>query len=201
MAFVYKYLDDKDQILYIGKVSGHYMFNLASRIKGHERDSWIPKGKNKTYRVYYVPNLSTSDADILETILICKYLPIGNQAKMWEKSSLEDVTDSLDWQLFDIQAPPVKPIRCKVERGSYTRCGFCGKEMRNTGDHYTLELSIQRQYLYFEGFFCRKCSLELFTASSLILNKAFKTNITTEEVSPAPSEPPPLLLKHEDGAA
>jgi len=71
--FVYKYVDSHGQIEYIGKCDTY----LLNRVKQH-RDH---KDPYHACQVYYIRVSNSSEADILETLLINKYKPRYNQAK------------------------------------------------------------------------------------------------------------------------
>ena len=99
MAYVYRFLDSKDNVIYIGKTCR----KLETRIEEHFSDKGhLNKQCYKdTHKIEYLKFKTDADSLLVETYLINKYRPIYNKAN---KSRYEGQTIKLDikedWKLY-----------------------------------------------------------------------------------------------------
>ena len=99
MAYVYRFLDSKDNVIYIGKTCR----KLETRIEEHFSDKGhLDKQCYKdTYKIEYLKFKTDADSLLVETYLINKYRPQYNKAN---KSKYEGQTIKLDikedWKLY-----------------------------------------------------------------------------------------------------
>ena len=99
MAYVYRFLDSKDNVIYIGKTCR----KLETRIEEHFSDKGhLDKQCYKdTYKIEYLKFKTDADSLLVETYLINKYRPVYNKAN---KSKYEGQTSKLDikedWKLY-----------------------------------------------------------------------------------------------------
>ena len=71
MAYVYRFLDSKGNIIYIGKT-----VNMDNRMQSHFTKGHLPKEcYNAVCRIEYQKHKTESDALIMETYYITKYSP------------------------------------------------------------------------------------------------------------------------------
>ena len=99
MAYVYRFIDSKDNVIYIGKTCR----KLETRIEEHFSDKGhLDKQCYKdTYKIEYLKFKTDADSLLVETYLINKYRPQYNKAN---KSKYEGQTIKLDikedWKLY-----------------------------------------------------------------------------------------------------
>ena len=99
MAYVYRFLDSKDNVIYIGKTCR----KLETRIEEHFSDKGHLDKKcySDTCKIEYLKFKTDADSLLAETYLINKYRPIYNKAN---KSKYEGQTIKLDikedWKLY-----------------------------------------------------------------------------------------------------
>ena len=75
MAYVYRFLDSKGNIIYIGKT-----VNMGNRMQSHFTKGHLPKEcYNTVCRIEYQKHKTESDALIMETYYITKYSPKYNK--------------------------------------------------------------------------------------------------------------------------
>lgn len=96
MQYVYKYVNDRSDVVYVGITN-----NMKNRIQQHKSD----KLKNiKNPVIYYFPVKYRADAEMLETYLI-NYYGTGryynvSKTKKGDVSFLDNICDSLPWTRF-----------------------------------------------------------------------------------------------------
>ena len=99
MAYVYRFLNEKDNTIYIGKTCR----KVETRIEEHFSDKGhLDKQCYKdTYKIEYLKFKTDADSLLVETYLINKYRPMYNKAN---KSKYEGQTIKLDikedWKLY-----------------------------------------------------------------------------------------------------
>ena len=99
MAYVYRFLNEKDNTIYIGKTCRKLELRMEEHFggKGH-LDKQCYKD---TYRIEYLKFKTDADSLLVETYLINKYRPQYNKAN---KSKYEGQTIKLDikedWKLY-----------------------------------------------------------------------------------------------------
>ena len=99
MAYVYRFLNEKDNTIYIGKTCR----KLESRMEEHfgGKGHLDKECYRSTYRIEYLKFKTDADSLLVETYLINKYRPIYNKAN---KSKYEGQTIKLDikedWKLY-----------------------------------------------------------------------------------------------------
>ena len=72
--YVYKYVDESGEVVYIGKNDT----NLIDRIHQHDYEDW----NDGNLAISYIEVMSGYESDALETLLISKYRPKNNKSKM-----------------------------------------------------------------------------------------------------------------------
>ena len=99
MAYVYRFLNEKDNTIYIGKTCR----KLESRMEEHfgGKGHLNKQCYKDTYRIEYLKFKTDADSLLVETYLINKYRPQYNKAN---KSKYEGQTIKLDikedWKLY-----------------------------------------------------------------------------------------------------
>ena len=99
MAYVYRFLNEKDNTIYIGKTCR----KLESRMEEHfgGKGHLDKECYRSTYRIEYLKFKTDADSLLVETYLINKYRPQYNKAN---KSKYEGQTIKLDikedWKLY-----------------------------------------------------------------------------------------------------
>ncbi|MDO5403772.1 MAG: nucleotide excision repair endonuclease, partial [Eubacteriales bacterium] len=107
-SYVYKFIDDTSNIIYIGKSD-----NLTNRMKQHfSSRGHLPSAcYDSVVKVFYSVLPTKCDADILETFLINKYSPKYNTDKMFYQNinrSMYQLPEP-EWMQYQFQAA-VEPI-------------------------------------------------------------------------------------------
>ena len=99
MAYVYRFLNEKDNTIYIGKTCRKLESRMGEHFggKGHlDKECY-----RSTYRIEYLKFKTDADSLLVETYLINKYRPQYNKAN---KSKYEGQTIKLDikedWKLY-----------------------------------------------------------------------------------------------------
>jgi excinuclease UvrABC nuclease subunit len=97
MAYVYRFLNDDDNVIYIG-----YSANIDTRIKQH----WSDKGHldkecyDAVRKIEYMKFNTKSDANTVETYLINKYKPFYNNLNKKLDTLTLDIGIKEDWKVF-----------------------------------------------------------------------------------------------------
>ncbi|MBQ6398406.1 MAG: hypothetical protein IJI06_09720 [Oscillospiraceae bacterium] len=100
MAFLYKYLDAERIPRYVGIVKGETIEQLDNRIYQHTLDG----GFERSWTVYFVRDLSLSDADLLETYYVRKWADsLINKAKRSDGALSVDLSSehTLVWEPYE----------------------------------------------------------------------------------------------------
>ena len=87
MAFVYRYIDSRGTVRYIGRVFGPSSSRLQDRFCEHKDEI----GFDPDWRVEYIDGLTDADADILETYFIAAtpQSALKNGAKRWGPTAIK----------------------------------------------------------------------------------------------------------------
>ena len=110
MAYVYRFLDSKGNIIYVGKT-----VNMDNRMQSHFNKGHLPKEcYNAVCRIEYQKHKTESDALIMETYYITKYSPKYN--KLQQSRDLPTIEfDEGSWRTYKqfkpIQVKPYKPSK------------------------------------------------------------------------------------------
>lgn len=96
LQYVYKYLDDRGTVVYVGITN-----DMKKRVYQHRSDKL---GEIKNPVIYYFPVKYRADADMLETYLINyydtkKYYNVSKTSK-GDVSFLGEICDCLPWRMF-----------------------------------------------------------------------------------------------------
>ena len=95
MAYVYRFLDSKGNIIYVGKT-----VNMDNRMQSHFNKGHLPKEcYNAVCRIEYQKHKTESDALIMETYYITKYSPKYN--KLGQSRDFPTITfDEKNWKIY-----------------------------------------------------------------------------------------------------
>ena len=110
MAYVYRFLDSKGNIIYIGKT-----VNMDNRMQSHFTKGHLPKEcYNSVAKIEYQKYKTESDSLIMETYYITKYSPKYN--KLGQSRDVPTITfDEGTWRTYKqfkpIQVKPYKPSK------------------------------------------------------------------------------------------
>ena len=110
MAYVYRFLDGKGNIIYIGKT-----VNMDNRMQSHFTKGHLPKECYRTVaKIEYQKYKTESDSLIMETYYITKYSPKYN--KLQQSRDLPTIQfDEGIWRTYKqfkpIQIKPYKPSK------------------------------------------------------------------------------------------
>lgn len=164
MAFVYRYINSEDKIIYVGKVSLDHPSNLISRINGHRSDPWSKA--NADARIEYVSVQTAADADALETLLIARHHPRYNSAKTgWGNCSYNSILDELVWKPypFGLEYEGKQLVKKAIDKTKcLRRCDFCHTAVLNTVKGYShVEIVCPGLHYYFGLYLCEACADEL----------------------------------------
>ena len=109
MAYVYRFLDSKGNIIYIGKT-----VNIDNRMQSHFTKGHLPKEcYNSVAKIEYQKYKTESDSLIMETYYITKYSPKFN--KLQQSRDLPTIQfDEGSWRTYK----QFKPIQFKPYRPS-----------------------------------------------------------------------------------
>ena len=99
MAYVYRFLDSKYNVIYIGKTCRKLESRMEEHFggKGHLDKQWY----KDTCRIEYLKFKTDADSLLVETYLINKYRPQYNKANKskWEGQTIKlDIKE--DWKLY-----------------------------------------------------------------------------------------------------
>ena len=110
MSYVYRFIDGKGNIIYVGKT-----VNINSRMQQHFSNGHLPKEcYNAVCRIEYQKHKTESDALIMETYYITKYSPKYN--KLGQSRDVPTITfDEKNWKIYKefkpVQIKPYKPSK------------------------------------------------------------------------------------------
>ena len=110
MAYIYRFLDSKGNIIYVGKT-----VNMDNRMQNHFNKGHLPKEcYNSVAKIEYQKHKTESDALIMETYYITKYSPKYN--KLQQSRDLPTIEfDEGSWRTYKqfkpIQIKPYKPSK------------------------------------------------------------------------------------------
>ena len=110
MAYVYRFLDSKGNIIYVGKT-----VNMDNRMQSHFTKGHLPKEcYNSVAKIEYQKYKTESDSLIMETYYITKYSPKFN--KLQQSRDLPTIQfDEGSWRTYKqfkpIQVKPYKPSK------------------------------------------------------------------------------------------
>ena len=110
MAYVYRFLDSKGNIIYIGKT-----VNMDTRMQSHFTKGHLPKECYRSVaKIEYQKYKTESDSLIMETYYITKYSPKYN--KLQQSRDLPTIEfDECSWRTYKqfkpIQVKPYKPSK------------------------------------------------------------------------------------------
>ena len=110
MAYVYRFLDSKGNIIYIGKT-----VNIDNRMQSHFTKGHLPKEcYNSVAKIEYQKYKTESDALIMETYYITKYSPKYN--KLGQSRDIPTITfDEKNWKIYKefkpVQVRDYKPSK------------------------------------------------------------------------------------------
>ena len=110
MAYVYRFIDGKGNIIYVGKT-----VNINNRIQQHFSNGHLPKEcYNSVAKIEYQKHKTESDSLIMETYYITKYSPRYN--KLQQSRDLPTIQfDEGNWRTYKqfkpIQIKPYKPSK------------------------------------------------------------------------------------------
>ena len=110
MAYVYRFLDSKGNIIYIGKT-----VNMDNRMQSHFTKGHLPKEcYNSVAKIEYQKYKTESDALIMETYYITKYSPKYN--KLGQSRDVPTITfDEKNWKIYKefkpVQVRDYKPSK------------------------------------------------------------------------------------------
>ena len=109
MAYVYRFLDSKGNIIYIGKT-----VNMDNRMQSHFTKGHLPKEcYNSVAKIEYQKYKTESDSLIMETYYITKYSPKYN--KLGQSRDVPTITfDEGSWRTYK----QFKPIQVKSYKPS-----------------------------------------------------------------------------------
>ena len=95
MAYVYRFLDSKGNIIYIGKT-----VNIDNRMQSHFTKGHLPKEcYNSVAKIEYQKYKTESDSLIMETYYITKYSPKYN--KLGQSRDVPTITfDEKNWKIY-----------------------------------------------------------------------------------------------------
>lgn len=97
MAFVYRFIDDKERVIYYGKT-----IDLDSRIHNHFTRGHLPREcYDSVARIEYQKYKTESDALIMETYYITKYNPKYN--KLGKSRDIPDIEfEEKKWKTYRV---------------------------------------------------------------------------------------------------
>ena len=110
MSYVYRFIDGKGNIIYIGKT-----VNINSRMQQHFSNGHLDKQcYNSVAKIEYQKYKTESDSLIMETYYITKYSPKYN--KLGQSRDVPTITfDEKNWKIYKefkpIQVKPYKPSK------------------------------------------------------------------------------------------
>ena len=110
MAYVYRFLDSKGNIIYVGKT-----VNMDNRMQSHFTKGHLPKEcYNSVAKIEYQKYKTESDSLIMETYYITKYSPKYN--KLGQSRDVPTITfDEKKWKIYKefkpIQTRDYKPSK------------------------------------------------------------------------------------------
>ena len=110
MAYVYRFLDSKGNIIYVGKT-----VNIDNRMQNHFTKGHLPKEcYNSVAKIEYQKYKTESDSLIMETYYITKYSP--RYKKLQQSRDLPTIEfDEGSWRTYKqfkpIQVKPYKPSK------------------------------------------------------------------------------------------
>ena len=110
MAYVYRFLDSKGNIIYIGKT-----VNIDNRMQSHFTKGHLPKEcYNSVAKIEYQKYKTESDSLIMETYYITKYSPKYN--KLGQSRDVPTITfDEKNWKIYKefkpVQVRDYKPSK------------------------------------------------------------------------------------------
>lgn len=95
MAYVYRFLDGKGNIIYVGKT-----VNMDNRMQNHFNKGHLPKEcYNSVAKIEYQKYKTESDSLIMETYYITKYSPKYN--KLGQSRDVPTITfDEKNWKTY-----------------------------------------------------------------------------------------------------
>ena len=99
MAYVYRFKDIEENVIYIGYTGGE----LATRINQHWTKGHLPtKCYNSVAKIEYQFYKTKADAQIAEVIFINKYKPIYNKLNKQNDRITFDLGEEKTWKLYKI---------------------------------------------------------------------------------------------------
>ena len=110
MSYVYRFIDGKGNIIYVGKT-----VNINSRMQQHFSNGHLDKQcYNSVAKIEYQKYKTESDSLIMETYYITKYSPKYN--KLGQSRDVPTITfDEKNWKIYKefkpIQVKPYKPSK------------------------------------------------------------------------------------------
>ena len=109
MAYIYRFLDINNNIIYVGKTSQ----TLDKRIAQHFTKGHLPKECYRNIaRIEYQKYKTESDALVMETYYITKYNPLYNKLQKSRDLPTLDL-DKQDWKVYKVYKEARKPVKVK----------------------------------------------------------------------------------------
>ena len=110
MSYVYRFIDGKGNIIYIGKT-----VNMDNRMQSHFTKGHLPKECYRAVaKIEYLKYKTESDSLIMETYYITKYSPKYN--KLGQSRDIPTITfDEKNWKIYK-EFKPVQIRDCKPSK-------------------------------------------------------------------------------------
>ena len=109
MAYVYRFKDINDNIIYVGKTAQ----TLDKRIMQHFTKGHLPKECYKSIaRIEYQKYKTESDALVMETYYITKYNPKYNTLQKSRDLPTLDL-DTNEWRVYKVYKSVKEPVKIK----------------------------------------------------------------------------------------
>ena len=109
MAYIYRFKDINDNIIYVGKTSQA----LDKRMAQHFSKGHLPKEcYSSVARIEYQKYKTESDALIMETYYITKYNPLYNKLQKSRDLPTLDL-DKQEWKVYKVYKLAKEPVKTK----------------------------------------------------------------------------------------
>lgn len=99
MAYIYRFKDINDNVIYIGYTSQQ----LSERINQHWTKGHLPKKcYSSVAKIEYQKYKTKADAQIMEVIMINKYKPLYNKLNKQTDNITFDLGDEREWKVYRV---------------------------------------------------------------------------------------------------